>query len=85
MFKLMIGTTKALLLAFWLAWILSLVSLIPEPYGRFIAWAGGLVFLVHLVEFLIVRSKLTQAGKTGFVGTMLFGFGYWLPLLKRQE
>jgi uncharacterized protein YhhL (DUF1145 family) len=82
MFNLVIGTTKALLLAFWLAWILSLFSLIPDPYGRFVAWAGPILLLVHLVEYPIVRSRSTQPESVDFVRTMAFGFAHWLPLLR---
>ena len=85
MLDLVIGARKALLVAFWLSWILSLFSLIPDPYGRFVAWAGPLLLLVHLVEYLIVRSKSTQPGSVDFVWTMVFGFAHWLPLLKARE
>jgi uncharacterized protein YhhL (DUF1145 family) len=78
--------TKALLATFWIAWILSLVSLVPDPYGQPVMWIGVALLVVHFLEFLLVRSKMTelQDGKTGFIETMVFGFGYWLPVLKRK-
>ena len=87
MFNLLIGLTKVALLAFWLACILSLVSLIPKSYGQTILWIGGLVLLVHLVEYLFVKSKVAErnTGNTGFIQTLLFGFIYWLPVLKRPD
>ena len=87
MFNLVIGLTKVALLAFWLACILSLISLIPKSYGQTILWIGGLVLLVHLVEYLFVKSKLAErsAENTGFIQTLLFGFVYWLPVLKRRD
>jgi uncharacterized protein YhhL (DUF1145 family) len=87
MLELTINVTKAALLGLWLACILSLVSLIPAPYGQTILWLGGVVLLVHFVEYLLVRSKVAerQEGKTGFAGTMVYGFGYWLPVLRRSQ
>ena len=84
MLKLIIASTKALLLALWAACVLSLLSIVPEPYARIVLITGAIVLLVHFVEYLLVRSKVAerQGGNTGFVGTMVFGFGYWLPILR---
>ena len=85
--QLVIGLTQVALLAFWLACILSLISLIPNPYGQTILWIGGLVLLVHLVEYLFVKSRVAErsAENTGFILTILFAFVYWLPALKRPD
>ncbi len=85
--QLVIGLTQVALLAFWLACIPSLISLIPNPYGQTILWIGGLVLLVHLVQYLFVRSKVAErsAANTGFILTLLFAFVYWLPVLKRPD
>ena len=84
MLKLIIQSTKALLMALWAACVLSLLSIVPEPYARTVLIIGAVVLLVHFVEYLLVRSKVAerQGGNTGFVGTMVFGFGYWLPILR---
>ena len=84
MFKLMIGLTKVFLLALWAACILSLLSIIPQPYGQPVLMLGAVILLLHFVEYLLVRSKVAArlGGKTGFIGTMVFGFGYWLPVLR---
>ena len=84
MLKLIIESTKALLLALWAVCVLSLLSIVPEPYARTVLIIGAVVLLVHFVEYLLVRSKVAerQAGNTGFIGTMVFGFGYWLPVLR---
>ncbi len=76
--------TKAVLAIFWIAWVLSLFSLVPDPYGQPVIWVGVALLVVHFLEFLLVRSKMAelQGGKTGFIETMVFGFGYWLPVLK---
>jgi uncharacterized protein YhhL (DUF1145 family) len=84
MFKLMIGLTKALALALWAACILSLLSIIPQPYGQPVLMLGAVILLLHFFEYLLVRSKVAKrtGGKTGFIETMAFGFGYWLPVLR---
>jgi len=84
MLKLLTVSTKVLVLALWAACVLSLLSIIPEPYARTVLIVGAVVLLVHFVEYLLVRSKVAerQGGNTGFIGTMLFGFGYWLPVLR---
>ncbi len=86
MFKLMLGLTKALLLALWAACILSLLSIMPEPYGQPVLMLGAVILLLHFFEYLLVRSKVAKriGGKTGFIETMAFGFGYWLPVLRRK-
>jgi uncharacterized protein YhhL (DUF1145 family) len=87
MFELVIKVAKVTLLAFWLAWVLSLLSLTGQPYSQFILWIGGLLLLVHFVEYLFVRSRVAERdnGNTGFIQTMLFGFAHWLPVLKRPD
>ena len=87
MLNLTISVTKAALRVLWLACILSLVSLIPAQYGQTILWLGGVVLVIHFVEYLLVRSKVAerQGGKTGFLGTMVYRFGYWLPVLRRPQ
>jgi len=77
--------TKVLLAVFWVAWIASLLSLIPSLYGQPVLWIGSVLLLVHFVEYLLVRSKIAdrQSSSTGFIGTMIFGFAYWLPLLRK--
>ncbi len=86
MFQLMIGSTRILLLALWAACILSLFSIIPQPYSQAVLILGTVVLLIHFVEYLLVRSKVAErlGGKTGFIETMTFGFGYWLPVLKGE-
>ena len=87
MFELVIKITKIGLLAFWFAVALSLFSLLGKPYSQTILWIGGILLVIHLVEYLFVRSRVAERnnGNTGFVQTMLFGFGHWLPVLKRPD
>ena len=87
MLNLVITLTKGALLVFWLVCILSLISLIPNPYDQNILWIGTLLLLVHLIEYLFVKSKVAKRthGNSGFIPIMLFGFAHWLPILKRLD
>ena len=87
MFELLMKGTKVTLLAFWCAVVLSLFSLLGQPYSQTILWIGGLLLVVHLTEYLFVRSRVAERnnGNTGFLQTMLFGFGHWLPVLKQRD
>lgn len=83
MLNLIVNGTKIAVLAFWAAFVLSLLSVVPDPYSLFIFWLGGLVLLIHLAEYLFVKYRFagTEAGEINFVKTMLFGFTHWLPLI----
>ncbi len=82
----LVKVTRIAVGAFWFALFLSLISVIPNPYGRYIVWIAGLVLLIHLLEYYLVRPRLAGpgAGKFSFFKTMLFGFTHWLPLLKHS-
>jgi len=80
----LVKVTRIAVIAFWFALFLSLTSVIPNPYGRYIVWLAGLVLLIHLLEYFLVRSKFvgSEREKFSFFKTMLFGFTHWLPLLR---
>jgi uncharacterized protein YhhL (DUF1145 family) len=85
MLDLIANTGKVLLLGFWVAWIASLASLVPDPLRPYVVWTGVVLLLVHLSEYVAVRSRLTQTDGNHFVRTLLFGFGHWLPLLRKGK
>ena len=67
---------------FWLAFVLSAVAIIPDPFRRVILWVGGFVFLCHLAEYFYARFRLRGRvdKEMSLVKTVLFGFTYLLPL-----
>ena len=73
-------------IVFWLAFLLSLVSVVPAPASSVIIWVGVFVLAMHLAEYLYAKRVLTTLGrdKVSFVRTMLFGFTHLLPLLQKQ-
>ena len=78
---------RTILLMFWIAWISALASLIPAPYGTVLSWAGGLVLVVHLVEYLALKPRFATRGRDdlSLARTLLFGFVHWLPMLRRTD
>jgi uncharacterized protein YhhL (DUF1145 family) len=83
---LIIGIAKVSISLFWVAWILALLSLLPDSWNQPIVWIGVALLVIHFGEYLFLRAKVAalQEGNSGFVGFMLFGFAYWLPVLKQK-
>lgn len=48
-------------------------------------YTTGILFALHIVEYIVVKSRLEKLSldKNHFLQTFLFGFLYWLPLLKK--
>jgi len=83
MLSLIVNGTRIAVVTFWVAFVLSLISVIPGPYSSYIIWLGGLVLLIHLAEYFYVKTRFAgmDLGEINFVKTMLFGFTHWLPLI----
>jgi len=88
MLSLIIPLLKASLVALWGIALLGLLSIsfLPEQLQRYILPFAGLVLIVHFIEYLVVKRKLKNKSniEVNFIKTMLWGFGYWLPLLKNK-
>lgn len=72
-------------LLFYLAALVSPVVTSLVPYSSILLAIAGILLLSHLVEYVMVRRRLegVTPGPLGhFGGTLLFGFIYWMPLLK---
>ncbi|ASP48453.1 DUF1145 domain-containing protein [Cognaticolwellia beringensis] len=86
MLKLVIYSLKALLTGLWSFAILGLLSLSPLPteVQLYVSLLACVVLLVHYIEFFAMKNKFkNQSGLAmNFLQTMLWGFGYWLPILK---
>ena len=87
MLNLIILALKALLVGLWGLALLGLLSLSPLPaqYQFYLLVLAGGVLLVHLLEYFAMKAKVMTKAKIemSFIQTMLWGFGYWLPLLKK--
>ena len=86
MFNVVVFSLKALLTGLWIFAILGLLSLSPLPteVQFYVSLLACITLLVHFVEFFAMKTKFkNQSGLAmNFGQTMLWGFGYWLPMLK---
>lgn len=84
--NIIVTVTRVGVIVFWVAFVLALASVIPLPYSQIIIWIGAFVLFGHLSEYLLIRFGfiVLETEKVSFVMTMLFGFSYFLPLMKRD-
>jgi len=86
MLNVVIYSLKALLTGLWIFAILGLLSLSPLPteVQFYVSLLACVALLVHFIEFFSMKTKFkSQSGlEMNFLQTMLWGFGYWLPILK---
>tara|TARA_R110000744_G_scaffold114968_2_gene215004 strand:- start:3531 stop:3821 length:291 start_codon:yes stop_codon:yes gene_type:complete len=88
MLNVVIYSLKALLTGLWIFAILDLLSLSPlsAAVQFYVSLLACVTLFVHLIEFFTLKNKFKhQTGLAmNFGQTMLWGFGYWLPILKRS-
>jgi uncharacterized protein YhhL (DUF1145 family) len=73
---------------FWVAFTYDFFYPFPEPFTTVISWSGIILAVLHLMEFVFKKAELDAIGAGGLHGfcqTLLFGFLYWLPLLKQTR
>ncbi|MBX2837782.1 MAG: DUF1145 domain-containing protein [Gammaproteobacteria bacterium] len=78
---------KLITAIFWICFALNIFRPFPEPGSTIVAWAGIVSAIAHLLEFFIKKKQLDEinaGGLHGFSQTLLFGFLYWLPLLRNK-
>jgi len=75
-----------ILAGFWLAFIVNLVMPLDGSLGTGVLWAGMVFLVLHVIELVVVYSKLKAAGRArsaDIVAVLAFGILYWKPLLKK--
>ena len=82
-----IGVTKVTLSLVWVIWVLALLSLLPDSWNLPVVFIGVALLVIHFGEYLFLRTKVAarQGSNSGFIEFMLFGFAYWLPVLKNKQ
>ena len=83
-----LSLTKVGAIVFYLVAAVSPVVPALAGYSSVLLAVAGILLLAHLVEYFAMRKRLegVAPGPLGhFVGVLLFGFLYWLPLLKTTE
>ncbi len=79
---------KVVTTVFWGVLGYSFVFPFSESTQSTLVLIGAVMAAAHLLEFIVQRNKLNAinaGGINGFIQTMIFGFGYWLPLLKKKD
>jgi len=73
--------TKFIVIMIWIAFLLTLFSVFPDSYSAIFKFLGIALFVIHLTEYIAIKKMIKQ--DIDFIQTMLFGYGHWLPLLKK--
>lgn len=85
MVNMMVRSIKILLTILYGISFLSLFSLPPIiiDYQAYVLAFVFVVLIVHIIEFFVMKTKVENIinNKMSFLKTMLWGFGYWLPLV----
>lgn len=71
---------KLVTLLFWAAVIAAVLNLILPPYATWLMIVGGVVFLAHVVEYVVFSKKIKDKGDSpinAFIMTMIFGIFYF--------
>jgi len=88
MLNVMITSIKVLLIGLWGVAVLGMFSMSPLPieYQFYVLPLVGIVLFAHLAEYFALKAKVVAKTKTemSFIQTMLWGFGYWLPLFNNK-
>jgi len=88
LFSLIIFALKASIVGLWGLALLGLLSMSPIPikFQFYVLPLIGIVLVIHLVEYFAIKAKIMAKAKIemSFIQTMLWGFGYWLPLLNKK-
>ena len=87
MFNALILATKITCIAALTALVLGALSLFPEPYNRYGIGVGLFFLASHALEYVVVKARFSSVLNTplSFMQTLVFGFSYWLPLLKQSK
>ena len=85
--KLVFGLMKLSVLALYLLAAASLFVPVLADYSSVLGYIILALLAAHLGEYMLVRKRLAQLSANGghFLGTMLFGFLYWLPLFRAES
>ena len=80
-----IALNKLVLVCFWLAFMVNIGMPFAGAADQWVMLIGLAMFIVHLIEFFVMRKRLQGSGHSGamnFFLVMLFGILYWKPLLR---
>jgi uncharacterized protein YhhL (DUF1145 family) len=73
------------LIAFWIAFLFNLIQPFTGNWSVGIHRLGIIMLVVHVVELVLVYSKLKAVNHASFkdiVAVLAFGVLYWKPIIK---
>ena len=76
------------LLSFWVLTFTAQITGLNSPFDFIVNLAVSIMILAHLVEYLMVRTRLAKTGRSkiyNFLAVLFFGVVYWKPILSDQE
>jgi len=76
--------SKAILIALYVATLLSLFVPALAPYSQTLLIISGALLVAHVGEYLWVRDRLAGVEGNHFLQTLLFGFVHWLPIIRQK-
>ena len=77
-----------ILLSFWVLAFVTQITGLNHPYDFIVNLAVSVMVFAHLVEYLMVRTRLAKTGRSkiyNFLAVLFFGVVYWKPILSDQE
>lgn len=69
----------------WIAVVYNLLFPLSGMLYTVLLYAGPVLLIVHIGEWLILRGRLKGLGHEGFpafLKVLVFGFSWWLPVLR---
>ena len=78
---------RLVFLILWIIFFLNFFKSFSSHWSSTISFAGLLLLILHLSEFVVVQSSpkfIRRAGIVDVIYVLLFGSNYWLPILETQ-
>ena len=75
-----------LMIVIWVAFLVNLISPIGGNFGLGIYWLGLVMLVLHVLELVVVYSKLkaiNHGTAKDVISVLAFGVLYWKPLLSK--
>lgn len=69
----------------WIAVVYNLMLPVSGTVGTVLLWAGPILLIAHIGEWLIFRGRLKELGHEGFpafLKVLVYGFCWWLPIIR---
>lgn len=75
-------------IALWFAIVYNLFMPLPGYLYTILLYAGPVLLVGHLSEWIALKGKLEKLGHSGtevFVKVMVFGFFWWVPAIRSAD